>query len=304
MTCPSEEHIALVALLRSLPKGTSWSDATERVLEHGSAQAAWASRDEGALLPDPATPDMLSSARSDLHSWADHGWRFLSILDPDYPSRLREIYQAPPFLFARGRVMPDDLAVSVVGSRKASERARDIARLIAGDLVEAGITVLSGLAEGIDTAAHEAALDADGRTVAILGTGISRAYPESNRELQDTIAEAGLVLSQFWPDAPPQRHSFPMRNAVMSGYGRATVVVEAGEHSGARTQARKAVEHGRPVILTDDVVASTEWAKKLQGRPGVHVATNRAEFMRHTHQVVEQERDAERLFNELVGSGW
>ena len=97
-------------------------------------------------------------------------------------------------------------------------------------------------------------------------------YPAENRGLQNEIADRGLVLSQFWPDAPPQKHTFLMRNATMSGYGLATVVVEAGEMSGVRAQARIAVEHGRQVILTDRVVDTNEWAQKLIGRPGVHVA--------------------------------
>lgn len=98
------------------------------------------------------------------------------------------------------------------------------------------------------------------------------AGPE-NRTLQDQIARQGLVLSQFWPDAPPTKQSFPIRNASMSGYGLATIVVEASETSGTRIQARLAVEHGRPVILTDSVASSTEWGAALVGRPGVHVAS-------------------------------
>ena len=166
--------------------------------------------------------------------------------------------------------------MSVVGSRKASDRGLTIAAAVARELVTRRIAVVSGLAQGIDTAAHRAALAAGGRTVAVIGTGISQAYPAENRELQDEIASRGLVLSQFLPDAPPQKHYFPMRNATMSGYGLATIVVEAGEHSGARGQARLAVEHGRPVILTDAVARHNEWAQALLGRPGVHMAASLA----------------------------
>lgn len=97
--------------------------------------------------------------------------------------------------------------------------------------------------------------------------------------MQDRIAECGLLLSQFWPEAPPTKQTFPMRNTVMSGFGRATIVVEAGEHSGARIQARRAVAHARPVILTDTVVLANKWAQTLAGRPGVHVASGIAEVM-------------------------
>jgi DNA processing protein len=199
--------------------------------------------------------------------------------DVSYPAQLREIHQVPPVLFSRGTLLsrgtlgPGEPAVSVVGSRRASGESLDWASEVSTALVSAGITVVSGLAAGIDTAAHTAALDAGGRTVAVLGTGINRVYPAANRDLQERIAGEGLVLSQFWPDAPATKKSFPLRNATMSGYGRATIVVEAGETSGARIQARVGVEHGRPVILRDRVVRANEWAAALQHRPGVHVVS-------------------------------
>src|SRR5581483_252563 len=112
---------------------------------------------------------------------------------------------------------------------------------------------ISGLAAGIDTAAHTAALESGGRTVAVIGTGITRCYPAANIELQEAIAHSGLVLSQFWPESSASKASFPMRNATMSAYGRATIVVEASEQSGARIQARLAVAHGRPVVLMNSV---------------------------------------------------
>lgn len=165
-------------------------------------------------------------------------------------------------------------AVSVVGSRHASVDGLDWASEVSIALVAAGITVVSGLAAGIDTAAHTAALDAGGRTIAVLGTGINRSYPAANRDLQERIAREGLVLSRFWPDALATKKSFPLRNATMSGYGRATIVVEAGETSGARIQARVSVEHGRAVILRDRVVRANEWATALRHRPGVHVVSS------------------------------
>jgi DNA processing protein len=131
---------------------------------------------------------------------------------------------------------------------------------------------------------------------------MARSYPAANRELQKRIIADGLVLSQFWPDAPPQPHNFIMRNAVMSGYGQATVVVEAGEKSGARAQARMAVEHGRPVILTDLVVAATQWGKQLQNRPGVYVASGLNEVMDHVRKALAQDRNVDALLEDLVGS--
>jgi DNA processing protein len=185
--------------------------------------------------------------------------------------------------------------MSVVGSRNASPRGLFAARAIAAGLVERGITVVSGLAKGIDAAASTAALKARGRAVAVIGTGITRYYPAENRALQDRVAAEGLVISQFWPDAGPTKHGFPMRNTVMSGYGRATIVVEAGEQSGARIQARRAIAHGRPVILTDRVMQANKWARELEGRPGVHVAASTAEAMTIVEGIIAEPTEIDAL---------
>lgn len=299
----TEEHVALVALLRTLKKGQRWASVTEAILDTLSAVDVWEDKVGEALLPNPELSAAYEQAAADVAAWAEAGYRMLGILDADYPARLREIHQAPPFLFAVGDVLPDDPAIAVVGSRKASDRGLNIAASLATALANEGVTVLSGLAAGIDASAHTAALKAGGRTVAIIGTGINRQYPAANRALQEEIAEKGLVLSQFWPDAPPQQHNFLMRNAVMSGYGRATVVVEASEKSGARAQARMAVEHGRPVILTDQVVKGNEWAKVLVGRPGVYVAGGMEEAMGYIHEVLDRDSKVDLLLGDLLGAG-
>lgn len=285
-----EEQAALVALLTDRPRGLNWSQLTDLVLESGSAARVRAELRSEMLLEDPDGDDALARAAADVESWQLDGTEFLTIVDQRYPARVRDIQEAPPFLFAQGRLIADDVAVSVVGSRQASPRGLDIASSVATRLSDEGITVAAGLAAGIDTAAHLAALHGGGRTVAFIGTGIRHAYPAANRDLQRRIAEVGLVLSQFWPDAPPQQHNFPMRNAVMSGYGVATVVVEAGERSGARIQARKAVEHGRPVILTDLVVDRTEWGRRLVDRPDVYVAGSVREVTAIVHELIDRPR--------------
>ncbi len=295
MSCGSvDEHAALVALLQARPDGLSWPQITAELLEVGSAAEVWQRHAPATLmdLPGDVTP---ARAARDVRDWAAQGYRLISILDEDYPAGLRGIHQAPPVIFTLGRVLVDDPGVSVVGSREASAPGTAMAAEIARALIERQMTVVSGLARGIDTAAHRAALDAGGRTVAVIGTGISRAYPPENRALQDEIARRGLVLSQFWPDAHPDKQTFPMRNATMSGYGLATVVVEAGEKSGARIQARLAVEHGRQVILTDQVVARNQWAQALRGRPGVHVAGTVDGVMDIVGQVVAMWDELRRL---------
>jgi DNA processing protein len=134
------------------------------------------------------------------------------------------------------------------------------------------VTVISGLARGIDTAAHEAALAAGGRTIAVLGTGIeSPIYPAENRELAERMLERGALVSQFRPTAPPTKFSFPMRNVVMSGMSAGTVVVEASSTSGAKMQARLALEHGKPVFLLDSLVTRQAWARDYAERRGARV---------------------------------
>lgn len=286
----SAERAALVALLQARPGGMRWADITAEVLAAGGALEVWQRLVPAVLIDVPGELDPLDAAAQEITTWADQGWTLVTVLDRDYPTRLRGIHQAPPVLFVRGALIRDEPAVSVVGSRKASERGLSIAASVARELVARGITVISGLARGIDTAAHRATLAAGGRTVAVIGTGINQIYPPENRDLQEEIASRGLLLSQFWPHTPPQKHHFPMRNATISGYGLATVVVEAGEHSGARGQARIAVEHGRPVILTDAVVSQNKWAQEFVGRPGVHVASNLAHVLEAVDGIIAERR--------------
>lgn len=266
------ERAALVALLRTRPRGLSWAQLTAEVGDLRSALAVWNQlNDHQSTLfsTDEDADEPLERARADVAKWRQAAFRFLTFRDPDYPAQLRDVSQVPPVLFTRGTLCGNDRGVCVVGSRQASRAALQLSRSVAEALVHQGITVVSGLAAGIDATAHRAALDANGRTVAVIGTGIDHYYPADNRELQDEIARDGLLVSQFWPDSPPAKQNFPMRNAVMSAYGRATVVIEAGEHSGARVQARLAVAHGRPVILADAVVRGTKWGNALVGQPGV-----------------------------------
>jgi DNA processing protein len=274
----ARERATLVALLQERPRAASWSEIAAEIIEAGSARSVWDAHHEQSLF-DTDLPAPIAEAARQIASWRAAGLVVHTFRDVAYPAQLREIHQVPPVLFSRGTLHPGEPAVSVVGSRWACDQSVDWASEMSSALVSAGITVVSGLAAGIDTAAHTAALNAGGRTVAVLGTGINRVYPAANRDLQERIAGEGLVLSQFWPDATATKKSFPLRNATMSGYGRATIVVEAGETSGARIQARVGVEHGRPVILRHSVVRTNEWAKALQHRPGVYVVSSVDEAM-------------------------
>lgn len=281
------EDVALLALLRLRPEGMTWEKVANEVQLAGSAVAVLDGfRDaEQALLADPATDGALAQADAELAAWQAGGLDFISILSERYPTRLAGVFDAPPFLFASGLVIPDDRGMSVVGSRKMSAAGEQMARDAARILAERGLTVIAGLAEGIDTTAHQTALELGARTVAVIGTGINKYYPAANRRLQDEVAAKGLVISQFYPDAPPNRSTFPKRNGTMSGYGMATIVIEAGEHSGTRIQARKAAVHGRPVILSRLVAEGTEWGAEIAGNPWVYVVASRGDIERAVDEI-------------------
>lgn len=291
----AEERAALVALLRARPQGLSWPDLTTEVAAAGSAVAVWDRLVPQVLFGADVGQDPLEAARQDVATWSVQEYAFLTFMDEEYPARLRDVHQVPPVIFTRGELRIVDRGVSVVGSRSASADGLTFAADVARSLAERGLTTISGLAAGIDTSAHTAALAAGGRTVAVIGTGIRRSYPDQNRDLQQEIARRGLLLSQFWPDAPPTRFTFPMRNAVMSAYGHATIVVEAGEHSGARIQAREAVQHGRPVILTEGIVRATNWGRQMVGQPGVRVASDPVGAIELVEQVLDQDGEVENL---------
>jgi DNA processing protein len=294
---PIDERTAMLALL--LRKEASWRVTTERVLEVGSAIAVLA-KEAGRDTLFPGSPEEqpgVAEARSLLEEVSRRGVSVASFLDEEYPAQLREIREMPPVVFTLGRwQQPERRAIAVVGSRAASDRGLEMAYNIASSLAKEDVTVVSGLAAGIDTAAHTAALDADGRTVAVIGTGIFKSYPTANRQLQATIAERGMVLSQFMPDAPPSKSSFPMRNAVMSGFAAATIVVEAGERSGARIQARLALQHGRPLIFPAELLANS-WARMFAGRPGVHVVDSISHMIDTAESLIS---DAETTVDDLV----
>ncbi len=176
--------------------------------------------------------------------------RVLPMDDPAFPENVRLSADPPPALFVRGSLEPRDaLAVAIVGTRKASPYGQSLAMRLAKELASAGITVVSGAAYGIDAAAHKGALEAGGRTIAVLGCGVDRAYPSSHRSLLDRIASSGAVVSQFPIGTPPDAFRFPSRNFVIASLSRAIIVVEAPAKSGALITAVAAVEEGRHVFV-------------------------------------------------------
>jgi DNA processing protein len=194
------------------------------------------------------------------------GARLVLLTDADYPALLRPIDLPPPFLLVRGDLRREDaLGVAIVGSRRGSPYGLRIAERLGADLGGRGVTVVSGLARGIDTAAHRGALDAGGRTIAVLGSGVDVLYPPENGRLAREAAKAGAVVSQFPMGAPPLPHHFPARNRLIAGLTLGTVVVEAAERSGALITARLAGELGREVYAVPGNVS----AEGSQGTNGL-----------------------------------
>ncbi|HET6947555.1 MAG TPA: DNA-processing protein DprA, partial [bacterium] len=169
--------------------------------------------------------------------------------DPGYPRALLSISDPPQTLYVRGRLAEADrIAVAVVGSRRATPYGVAVAEWLGRELVRSRVTVISGLARGIDAAAHRGALQGSGRTIAVLGSGVDVVYPPEHARLVEHIVEAGAVLSEYPPGAPPLKHQFPKRNRLISGLALGVVVVEGREDSGALITADCALEQGREVF--------------------------------------------------------
>lgn len=223
----------------------------------GDLQHAWhaAPADLAAAGLDRRSLDSLLQARDSINldqieRHVDNiGAVALTLDDPDYPALLREIPDAPPVLYVKGTLLDADRwAIALVGTRRASVYGREMTHQIVTPLVQAGITIISGLALGIDAAAHKAALDASGRTIAVLGCGIDRVYPPEHRKLAEAITQQGALVTEFPPGTAPEARHFPVRNRLISGLSLGVLVVEAPAKSGALLTADTAAEQGRDVF--------------------------------------------------------
>jgi DNA processing protein len=184
--------------------------------------------------------------------WAkieSQGIKILTWKDEAYPGRLKEIEQPPPVLYVRGEYLPDDLfAVAIVGTRRVTPYGRQITEELSSYLASNGITVISGLARGVDVIAHQTALKAGGRTIGVLGSGVDKIYPPEHRQLAERMMDSGAIVSDYAPGTPPDASNFPPRNRIISGLSLAVVVIEAGETSGALITAEFAAEQGREIF--------------------------------------------------------
>jgi DNA processing protein len=200
-----------------------------------------------------------------LREWAERqveecrrrGYRIVTLADSDYPSLLRQIFAPPPVLYVRGNSSAfTSSAVAVVGSRRPDHYGERVTATFVRDLVRSGLTIVSGLALGIDAIAHQACLDNEGCTIAVLGSGVDNFTPATNRRLGERIVETGAVISEFPLGAPPEPYHFPRRNRIVSGLAAGVVVVEAGSKSGALITAQYALQQGRDVFAVPGSIFS------------------------------------------------
>ncbi len=181
----------------------------------------------------------------------------LTIRDPGYPRLLREVYEYPPVLYVKGQILPEDeRSVTVVGTRKTTAYGREVTHQISWELAKNGVTIVSGLARGIDAVAHRAALDAGGRTIAVMANGLDTVYPPEYAHMAQEIASNGALISEHPPGVRPEAKNFPRRNRILSGLTPGTLVVEAGEGSGALWTVRHAVDQNREVMAVPGSILS------------------------------------------------
>jgi DNA processing protein len=274
-----------------------------RLISHfGSPERAWragAHELQRAGL-DARTIEALLEARRDLDLSAElrriqaSGVSVCTWEDTAYPQALREIYDPPPLLYMRGSLMPSDQrAVAIVGTRNPTAYGQEVTYRLARALAHHGVTVISGLALGIDTIAHTAALEAGGRTIAVLGGGLQRIYPEKNKPLAQRITQQGVLISEYAPYLPALAGNFPARNRVISGLSLGVLVVEAGERSGALITAQFALEHGRDVFAIPGSILSraSSGSNRLisEGATLVQRVEDILEQLNMHQQVVQQE---------------
>lgn len=302
---PDEQHLHLLALCAL--EGTSWYAIARAAQEPAGLDRLLAGELDEDSKEARATAAAVQACRAQLATHVARardevtmaaekvGARLVTVLDDDYPANLRLVFNLPPFLFVRGELRREDArSVAVVGTRAASAEGLKRARQMARSLVADDVTVLSGLAKGIDATAHAEALDQGGRTIAVLGTGILRTYPAENKALAERIVAsgAGALVSQFWPTQPPNRTTFPRRNVVTSGMSQGSVVIEASKTSGAKMQARLALQHGKYAFLLDSLVTDQPWAQEyLERYPRAIRVASIAEVVQRLRSMTAVESD-------------
>lgn len=276
--------------------------------EFGSLSTAWNATErqlQGAGLEEQPLNNLLRvrqqiDLEAELEKVNKAGSVLITLDDERYPAPLKALHDAPPVLYVRGTLTPSDhFALSIVGTRKATKYGLDVAYDLAKQLARQGITIISGLAHGIDSAAHRGALDGGNRTLAILGCGIDTIYPSSNRDLAQKITHNGALVSEFPLGTPPEGRNFPRRNRIISGLALGVLVVEAPENSGAIITATIAAEQGREVFaVPGNIYSPTSSGTNRLIQDGAKLVTGVNDILEElniTFQRVETRKQTEQI---------
>jgi DNA processing protein len=313
------QNVAIDAIALSLAAGVGSRSARVLVEQFGSVSAVFTasrfdlmhagmSRDQADAVLDRALP---GRALAQYEAVMACGGEVVALGTADYPAALAAIHDPPAVLYCKG-AWRDCLAgppvVAVVGARRASTYGRNVARRIAADLAARGVTVLSGLARGIDAAAHWGALDASGRSVAVMGTGLDAVYPADHRQLAVSLLERGAHVSEFPMHTPPASQNFPFRNRVISGLSHGVLVVEAAERSGSLITARLALEQGRDVwAVPGNITSGTSQGSNLLIRDGARLVQSWVDIVEelpaeHREPILSAERARRAVPGQLPGT--
>jgi DNA processing protein len=274
-----EEELHWLAL-RLVP-GLGTRTSAKLIERFRSAQAIFrASRTEleaaglsGTVAQSIASGTTFEDAAAQQQKMLDTGAVLVTVGDPRYPQSLREIFDPPILLFARGRVeLLQTLCLGVVGTRRPTPYGLAVAERISGDLAHAGLTIVSGMARGIDTAAHKGVLGRDGGTIAVLGCGVDVVYPSENKKLAADIAARGLIISEFPMVAVAFPQNFPIRNRIISGISLGVLVVEGAQYSGSAITAKLAIDQGREVFaIPGNITSKLSWGPNLLIKQGARL---------------------------------
>ena len=261
----------------------------------------------GALARSIASGCSFEDAAAQQQLIRDAGVQLIPLGDARYPEPLRRVFDPPPVLFARGRVdLLSSVNVGVVGTRHPTPYGVAAAERLAGDLARAGVTIVSGMARGIDTSAHKATLAAQGMTVAVLGCGVDIVYPSENRKLAAEIAAKGLILSEFPMGATAFPQNFPIRNRIISGLSCGLLVVEGAQYSGSAITARLALDQGREVFaVPGNITSKMSWGPNLLIKQGAKLVQDWNDVVTELPVEAQQRLIAagrQRLLNEGLGS--
>ncbi|MFP4667456.1 MAG: DNA-processing protein DprA [Desulfobacterales bacterium] len=235
--------------------------------------------------------DFSGAAKRDAASCRENGFRIITLDDEEYPCRLAGIPDPPPYLYALGCRLTSAPAIAVVGTRNPTRYGVSMTRRLSADLAAMGFVIVSGMARGIDSAAHLGALDAGGETIAVLGSGLSVIYPPENRKLYYRIAKHGAVISELPPAEPPNAYNFPARNRIISGISLGTIVVEAARKSGSLITAGLAAEQGREVFA-------------VPGNINSYKSTGAHDLLKQGAKLVEKAEDVVEELAPLIVSGY